>query len=76
MDSLDSAEAINFCQGTLSESSAEAAISNPDTFCVWASNKSLRKHNVFDMVLKFESLYPNLGLPASQSYCVVYRIGG
>ena len=34
MDSLDSAEAINFCQGTLSESSAEAAISIPDTFCV------------------------------------------
>ena len=52
MDSLDSAEAINFYQGTLSESTAEAAISNPDTFCVRAYNKLLRKHNVFDMALK------------------------
>ena len=57
MDSLDSAEAINFCQGTLSESSAEAAISIPDTFCVRASNKSLRKYNVFDMVLKSMNHY-------------------
>ena len=52
MDSLDSAQAINFCQGTLSESSAEAAISKPDTFGNRAFNKLLRKPNVFDIVLK------------------------